>query len=216
MVNLDSINLAAFLPQTFALGPGSRAALWVQGCPFQCPGCISPEWQSESPHQSLKVNQIVEWITNTPSISGLTISGGEPFQQAGPLSLLISKIKLTRDLNIIVYSGYTLEQLIKRIPHSPEIGLLLDQIDVLIDGPYQNNLDDNKGLRGSSNQRVHHITTRLSGFDFNNTPRTVEFHIQNNSIVLAGIPPAGILQLFQGLTGHKVQDDLTEEVINER
>ena len=99
-----------------------------------------------------------------------------------------------------MFQRVSLENLIKQIPEHPEIGTLLDQLDVLIDGPYIHKLDDNKGLRGSSNQRIHYLTNRLSGFDFETTPRTAEFQIRDGEMIMAGVPPTGILTAFESVS----------------
>jgi anaerobic ribonucleoside-triphosphate reductase activating protein len=190
------LNIASFVPQTFALGPGIRAGLWVQGCPFRCPACIVPEWQPDIENQLVTINEICDQIISSPSVTGLTISGGEPVAQAKSLVQLILKIKKLKDINIISFSGYSLGQLINRIQLYPEIGQYLDLIDVLIDGPYVKKLDDNKGLRGSSNQKIHYLTDKLSFYDFINSPRQVEFHITHNQITMAGIPPHGLLSIL--------------------
>jgi len=213
----SSINIASFIPQTQALGPGIRAALWVQGCPFRCRGCIVPEWQIDVPNQVVKNDVIADWILNSPAITGLTISGGEPIFQARALINLIRKVKQHRNLDIISFSGYTLSQLINRIQLYPEIGEYLDLLDVLIDGPYVKELDDNLGLRGSSNQKIHQFTPRLAYYNFETAPRNVEFFINNHNIILAGVPPHGILDMLQGVsTGLKLDHQMIQEVLHER
>jgi anaerobic ribonucleoside-triphosphate reductase activating protein len=192
----DYLNLASFTPLTEALGPGKRAAVWVQSCPFHCPGCIVPEWQESKINALIPIRTLAEWILSSPGINGITISGGEPMAQAEVLSSLLTELKQYRDLDVICFSGYTIEQLIKNIPAQPAIGQLLDQVDVLIDSPYIKKLDDNRGLRGSSNQRIHHLTHRLSFFDFENTPRSAELQFFNGEMLLAGVPPYGILTAF--------------------
>jgi anaerobic ribonucleoside-triphosphate reductase activating protein len=204
-MTVNTLNIATFIPQTMSLGPGLRAALWVQGCPFRCPGCIVPEWQTLVSNQIETVDEISRWIINTPAIEGLTISGGEPILQAKGLTALLEKIKDKRDINVISYTGYTLERLMSLSSKTSGIGQYLDHLDVLIDGPYIKDLDDNKGLRGSSNQRIHYLTQRLSYYDFENTPRRAEFHINNNSVILTGVPPKGIMDVFNGIT-HQIQN----------
>lgn len=89
---------------------------------------------------------------------GITISGGEPFLQAAELADMLRKVA---DLSgekpgVIIYTGYTLEEL-ETLPGAQE---LLALTDILIDGPYIRELDDGKSLRGSSNQRVHFLSDR--------------------------------------------------------
>ena len=208
-----TLNLASFTASTRALGPGLRSAIWVQGCALHCPGCIVPEWQEKVNNLLLTVDQVADWIYSTPSISGLTISGGEPTLQAEALCELIMRVKKRRDLDVICFTGYPLEYLMGQMAAHPAISQLLDLLDVLIDGPYIQKLDDNKGLRGSSNQRIHHLTPRLSYFDFENAPRSAEFHIFNREMILVGVPPRGVLPAFEDVSRQLQESSwLVEEV----
>ena len=91
---------------------------------------------------------------------GITISGGEPFLQAEALVELLHLLKtgMHCDLGVIVYTGYTIEEL----QQMPSAQRLLEQVDLLIDGPYMQTLDDGGSLRGSSNQRVIPLTERYN------------------------------------------------------
>jgi len=188
------LHLAAVCPATRALGPGLRAVVWVQGCPFRCAGCIAPQWLSfDRPARRVKPEALVEELLADPQISGLTFSGGEPFMQARGLARLAKLARQKRDLNIICFTGYRLEQLIRKPPESGVFDLL-DEIDVLIDGPYIAARNDGRGLRGSDNQRIIHLSSRLAGFDFHNQPRRVEIQVMNGQMMVAGIPPVDVLQ----------------------
>lgn len=137
------------------LGPGNRYGLWVQGCNRRCPGCVAQNSQDPKGGRSVKVSALA-WDILSSDAEGLTVSGGEPFLQAEALSELITLVKAKKNLGVIVYTGYCLEEL-EEVPYAKE---LLSQIDLLIDGPYQRELDDGKSLRGSSNQRVIPLTDR--------------------------------------------------------
>ena len=101
-----------------------------------------------------------------------------------------------RDLNIICFTGYKFEKLLKP-PLDPAVQELLTQIDVLIDGSYVARLNDNQGLRGSSNQRIHQLSLRLKDFDFATAARQVEMQIDEGHILMVGIPPAGMEATFK-------------------
>jgi len=148
---VNTINLHTYIPQTRTLGPFLRFALWVQACPFRCTNCMTPAAQTESGGTLVPISELADKIINTPSIEGLTITGGEPFAQSAALVQLIKQVRLTKDLGIIVYSGYTLKKL-QVLPYAVE---LLQHIDLLIDGTYVAALNDGGSLRGSSNQQVH-------------------------------------------------------------
>lgn len=145
-------------PAVHTLGPGVRYALWVQGCPRRCPGCVAPEAQALDGGTELETGALA-WEILLSGAEGLTISGGEPFLQAEALAELIRTVRRKRDLGVIVYTGYVYEELLA----DPAARALLEETDLLIDGPYVKELDDGKSLRGSSNQRVIPLTERYRG-----------------------------------------------------
>lgn len=191
----ELLNVAAVCPKTRALGPGWRAAVWVQGCPFHCAGCISPEWTTFKPAHSINPAELAGKLLADPEISGLTFSGGEPMQQAAGLANLARKARQQRPINIITYTGYKLEVLKKGIPDR-SVFKLLDETDVLIDGQFISALNDNRGMRGSSNQRVHNLTGKLKGFDFENAPRLSEVQVLDGQVLMVGVPEETLLQAF--------------------
>lgn len=142
-------------PAVTTLGPGTRYCVWVAGCNRNCPGCIAPQSHDMTQGDAIETGALA-WEILLSHADGLTISGGEPFLQAPALAELIRRIRKKRDLGVIVYTGYTLEQL----QQMPEAWELLEQTDLLIDGPYIRELDDGLSLRGSSNQRVIPLTDR--------------------------------------------------------
>jgi anaerobic ribonucleoside-triphosphate reductase activating protein len=187
----ETINVAATCLATRALGPGLRAVVWVQGCPFHCPGCIAPEWIENKIAEVYSPEKLADLLLADSAITGLTFSGGEPMQQATGLAKLARIARDRRNLNIICFTGYRLEHLINR-PPDPGVFELLDQIDLLIDGPYIARLNDNKGLRGSNNQHVHYMTSHLAGIDFENKPRRAEVHVEDGQLLMVGVPPKDI------------------------
>lgn len=194
------LNVAATCRATRALGPGVRAVVWVQGCCFRCPGCIAPEWIPLRPARLIRPEELVRELP-LGDIDGLTFSGGEPMLQAAGLATLA---RLARQghpaLSVICYTGFTLEQLLQQ-PTRPGVSDLLQQTDVLIDGTYIAMLNDDRGLRGSSNQRVHFLSDRLKGEPFDQCARTVEVYVGKGSALLVGIPTRGALRAFQKAIG---------------
>lgn len=182
----EFLNLAAFVPETRSLGPGIRAALWVQGCPFSCPGCISPEWIPIKTRHLVPVEKIAIEILKHKNVSGLTISGGEPMLQSQPLERLISFLRNEREFDVICFTGFYVEDVQRSTV--PSIIKLLNSLDVLVDGPFIIDLNNNQGLRGSSNQRIIHFTDKLKSFDLERWPRQIEVNITNQSMMVIGIP----------------------------
>lgn len=183
------LNIAATCTATRALGPGLRAVAWVQGCPFRCPGCIAPEWIPEEAAELVTPAVLARRLLSDPRVEGLTFSGGEPMQQAAGLAETVASARQKRDLSLICFTGYRWERLCER-PPNPGVPRLLAEIDVLIDGLYLHARDDDRGLRGSANQRVIHLTDRLCdiSFDFEARPREVEVRLLSDSIQMIGLP----------------------------
>jgi len=136
-------------------GPGCRAVVWVQGCQRECPGCFNPTSWSFETNQLIAIEELAAKILSNPHNQGVTFSGGEPFWQAPALTQLAKKLK-TAGLNIMSFSGFTLKEL--RSPHAPPgAPELLEQLDILIDGPFVESLAINSpdSPVSSRNQQVH-------------------------------------------------------------
>jgi anaerobic ribonucleoside-triphosphate reductase activating protein len=192
-----TLNVAATWVGTGALGPGRRSVVWVQGCPFRCVGCISPEWIPQRTARLVEPAGLVDELLADSTVTGLTFSGGEPMVQAGGLAEVARLARQARDVSLICFTGFRLEQLLAR-PPGPGVPRLLEQVDVLIDGPYVAARNDGRGLRGSSNQRIHHLTDRLaaSDYDFAGRPRTVEIGTTDREALLIGVPPPDLVAAF--------------------
>jgi anaerobic ribonucleoside-triphosphate reductase activating protein len=150
----NEIRVSGIVAESIVDGPGIRFVLFVQGCERNCPGCHNPATHDKNGGYLMTTDEIEEKIIKNPLIDGVTFSGGEPFLQAKPLAELAKRIK-ARGLNLIVYSGYTLDEL-RKMPDSEE---LLSLSDVLIDGAF---VESEKSLelrfRGSRNQQVINFT----------------------------------------------------------
>lgn len=190
------LNIAATCTATHALGPGLRAVVWVQGCPHHCPGCLAPDWIPMRQARRVAPDDLVAELLVHPDVTGLTFSGGEPMMQAAGLARLIRLARQQRPLSLICFSGFTLAQL-RHAPPGPGVADLLAETDVLIDGRYIAAQDDNRGLRGSRNQRIHYLTDRLAAFDFATAPRQVEIQVAPEHVFLVGVPPHGVLSMVE-------------------
>ena len=143
------------------LGPGRRAGIWVQGCTIGCAGCISRDTWEADPATAVPVVAVLGWLASLPGrVDGVTISGGEPFQQPRALLALLKGIDdwlkgpQARKVDILVYSGYSYSRL-SRFAESREI---LGLCDAVMAGPYVDRRNDGSPLRGSSNQRLVTLT----------------------------------------------------------
>lgn len=169
-----------------ALGPGNRVGIWMNGCDRGCDGCISPELQVYDPSKEVTVQEIMQMIQCIEApIDGFTISGGEPFFNPEALNALVQSLVSVCD-DILIFTGYTIEEL--RTRDNEAVNSILHTCAALIDGPYVKQLNDNKGLRGSTNQRCwifkHH--DRYEGIE--NMDRTLQNIIYGNKILTIGIP----------------------------
>lgn len=149
------LNLMGYVDESEVNGPGTRAVVWVQGCLRECPGCFNPEsWPFEA-NQLIAINELADQILSNPRNQGVTFSGGEPFWQAPALAELGKKVKAA-GLNLMSFTGFTWAQL--QSPSAPVgAGALLDQLDILIDGPYVESLaiHSPESPVSSRNQRIH-------------------------------------------------------------
>lgn len=189
------LNVASIAAQTRALGPGTRAAVWVQGCPLKCPGCVAPAWIPFVPAITLTPHEILDRL-DLDEITGLTFSGGEPMEQAAGLASLVRLARQVKDLSLICFSGYRYEHLLKN-PPNPGVAELLSEIDVLIDGPFIQALNNSRGLRGSTNQRVIHLTSALKDYDFESQTRSVEITISDGELAFIGIPTPDVMSALR-------------------
>lgn len=142
-------------------GPGRRSVVQVTGCSIRCAGCYVPETHERTNGKLTSINYIVEEIDEkSGEHDGVSILGGEPFDQPESLQILVEKLK-AKNYHLVIYSGYTLETLLAR--KSENINGILSNTDLLIDGSFQRELASNAGeYRGSSNQRLilHPISRR--------------------------------------------------------
>ena len=191
----NMVNVAETCVGTRALGPGLRSVVWVQGCSLSCPGCIAPNWIPQRAARLVAPAELAAELLADTAVSGLTLSGGEPMLQAAPLAAMVRAARRRRDVTVVCYSGHTFRELRER-PPAPGVADLLEQVDVLIDGPYLAEANDGQGLRGSSNQVIHHLTGRLTASDdsFVGQSRTAEIRVRDRSVLLVGVPPPGLAQ----------------------
>ncbi len=136
------------------LGPGRRVGIWLQGCSIRCAGCISADTWVAGPGMTT-VDEVVLAIGPWLELAdGITISGGEPFDQPAALLTLLRALRERTAGDILVYSGHSPEFL--RASLSAAAGL----IDALISDPYDMAVPQTLALRGSDNQRLHCLTPK--------------------------------------------------------
>ncbi len=142
-------------------GPGIRSSIFVTGCSHKCPGCFNEEYQDFKAGKEWtdQENQLLISYLSDSNVKGLTILGGEPFQNIKGLVDMIRAVKKEVDKEIWIYSGYLFEDLIVR----EDAWELLSLCDVLVDGLF---IEEEKNLklkfRGSENQRIIDLKQSLA------------------------------------------------------
>lgn len=148
------MRIAGLVQDSIVDGPGMRFTVFTQGCPHGCEGCHNPETHDPAGGSEMTVESVIDEMLSNPLTDGLTLSGGEPFVQAGDCAK-IAKAAHDANLNVWAYTGYTFERLMEISEQDESVKALMSETDVLIDGPFvlsQRSL----ALRwkGSRNQRV--------------------------------------------------------------
>jgi anaerobic ribonucleoside-triphosphate reductase activating protein len=148
-----SIWLYRLYHNSVADGPGRRSVIQVSGCSLRCRGCAVPQTHQIENGERISIASIIsEIIARREEHDGVTIVGGEPFDQPESVAEIVSRLK-DRGVHVTVYSGYTIEQLIQR--RLAAIDYILTHIDLLIDGPFISEMRDSAGeYRGSRNQHL--------------------------------------------------------------
>ena len=141
------------------LGPGQRIGIWLVGCSRGCKGCVSPEFRRRESRFRMPVRQLLSYIsdlTEGRTVDGITISGGEPFEQPEALRVLLPELeKITPD--ILIYTGFLKSRL-----ESSGYSDILSKTGVLIDGPYVEERNTGVFLRGSDNQNIYILKPELN------------------------------------------------------
>ena len=179
---------------TDLLGPYRRFVIWVHGCCFDCEGCLA-ESTKNGAYTETDIRDLAEDILSSET-EGITISGGEPFLQARALFGLITLLKKIKDIGVIIYSGFTLEELQK----DDDSRNLLSVTDILIDGRYIKELDDGRAYIGSSNQRLHYLSDRYKEVGktyYSAEKRRAEIKFTLDKAVLIGVPSKNVLEVWR-------------------
>ncbi|MCS6850053.1 MAG: radical SAM protein [Gemmataceae bacterium] len=184
------LSVALIVPCTEAEGPGRRWALWFQGCPLRCPGCCNPEMLSFAGGRRLPAAAAIagfEQAQREHGIEGITLLGGEPLAQARGAAIL-ARAARQRGLSVMVFTGYTLEQ--AQQLGDPAVAELLACTDILVDGPYRQDLPERqRRWIGSANQRVYFLTDRYRADDpCWRRPNTVEIRWRPGELTVNGFP----------------------------
>jgi len=148
------MRIAGLVHDSIVDGPGLRYVVFTQGCSLCCAGCHNPDTWDRSGGTEISVDEIIKEMLSNPLTDGLTLSGGEPFEQAADCASLAAAAH-DGGLSVWVYSGKTYEVLLEEAKHEASIESFLAQIDVLIDGSFVlSERTLSQKWCGSKNQRI--------------------------------------------------------------
>jgi len=152
------VQIAGVAQESVTDGPGVRSVIFFQGCPHACPGCHNPQTWDPAGGREYDCETLLKTLVLTPLLSGVTLSGGEPFLQAEAAARIAKFVKSggisSLRMNVWVYTGFVWEQLL-RDADKPGYRSLISLADAIVDGPYRKDLRDlSLPYRGSSNQRI--------------------------------------------------------------
>lgn len=160
------IQVLDIIEDTMVDGPGFRTSIYCAGCHHECPGCHNPQSWNPGGGHPMTTDEVMKIIVADP-YANVTFSGGDPLYQAEGFTELARAIRSQTQKTIWCYTGFTFEAIVK----IPRYRQLLEEIDVLVDGPFVKSLRDEDLLfRGSSNQRLVDVPASLAKGE------VVEFH----------------------------------------
>lgn len=178
------VRVAALLPRSRANGPGLRAVVWVQGCPFRCPGCFNPAFLPSAGGTEMSAAGLATLLLADPAIEGVSFSGGEPFAQAPALALVAERAQAAGK-GVLIFTGF--EQAMLRASANAGVRRLLAACDLLIAGPYRRDQPCRHPLLASANQELVFLTERYRGGDLG--PRRLEYRIgAGGEVTITGFP----------------------------
>ena len=184
---------------TRAEGPGARFCVWVQGCSRGCPGCFAealrdPEGGSEMSAEALTAR--LEKVKT--EVRGVTLLGGEPFEQAAELAVFAAAAK-QMGLDVIAFTGGIYETL----KEDADAARLLAATDLLIDGPYISSLPEHtRPLAGSTNQRFLYLTDAFSPAELAGYKNRFEVRVSpGGQVQINGMGNAEQIKSIQSFSG---------------
>jgi anaerobic ribonucleoside-triphosphate reductase activating protein len=193
-----TLQVAQIVPCTEAEGPGRRFAFWFQGCPLRCPCCCNPEFIPFAGGEAMKLGDVVRMLNEAreQGIEGITLLGGEPLAHAAGSAGLAAAAR-ERGLSVMVFSGFTLEEI--RAKNDPAVEAVLAHTDILVDGPYVRELPDTtRRWIGSTNQRIHFLTDRYRADDTCWRERnTLEIRVHGSEVSVNGFPAPRAVGLWR-------------------
>ena len=156
------MRIAGLVQDSIVDGPGMRFTVFTQGCPHNCPGCHNPDTHDPAGGREMAVEEVIRQMLSNPMTDGVTLSGGDPFVQPADCAV-IAKAAHENGLNVGTYTGYTFERLMEMRETDPGTAALMDETDILVDGPFiLARRSMGTPWRGSKNQRLIDMKASLT------------------------------------------------------
>lgn len=196
-----------------ALGPGRRVGLWLQGCSIRCPGCISVDTWAHGIGEVVLDDLLDRLAIVAGDADGLTVSGGEPFEQPEALGAILAHWRKIATSSTLVFTGRAFEGVESWLSDHPGL------IDALVSGPFRSDLPQTLALRGSDNQRLHALTEAGAKLLIYERPATVEDRRldvsfdEHGHAWLAGIPARGELARLRRVLSASGHEVLTSDMV---
>lgn len=178
------------------LGPNNRLAFFVNGCYFNCKGCVSKRLQVQNTENECDIEEYFSKFDFT-HIQGITVSGGEPFLQVAELKKCVNYFLAKGIDDILVYTGFTIKELLEK--NDEDIRYILKNIAVIIDGRYEESLNDGtNNLKGSTNQNIIILNDKYYSLykQYEKKDRLVEKFFLGNIELAIGIPTKEFIENF--------------------
>jgi anaerobic ribonucleoside-triphosphate reductase activating protein len=194
----------------YVLGPGRRVGLWTQGCTIHCKGCMSIHTWEFDKSKAIDIDELAQILSDF-DCNKLTISGGEPFDQAPSLLALLRKIR-GKFSDILVYTGYKFETLLEKYPEH------FEYIDAIVDSPFIEGMESEYVYKGSDNQRLFVLNKELQDEydEWMNRKKDgyLQIKVKDDALFIIGIPyqkdleriRKSVEQQFSKLTNELIKD----------
>lgn len=194
------VNKAHFPVTT--LGPGRRIGVWLQGCHVACADCCSRDTWAPEGGYDIHLDDLLAWCREVgrEGFDGITITGGEPFEQPEELTELLDRLICWRDelqqaFDILCYSGLSVTRLEARY------GDILPRIDALIPEPFIAGRPLSRAWRGSSNQPLLPLTPlgieRYPVGAEHRRGKRLQVAVEGGAVWCIGIPERGDLHRLE-------------------
>lgn len=180
-----TLRLHQVLERSVANGPGCRAVVWVQGCSLGCPGCYNPATHDPRLGTLFPVDELAARLVALEGVEGVTLTGGEPLQQATQVAALLQRLTQDSNLSVVLFTGYDESELAAQPWAVPVLAL----VDILVAGRYDPRHAVPGGFPPSSNQTVRCLTSRYDLAQLAAVPRSELLIHRDGRVETTGVDP---------------------------